>query len=309
MAVREDPPFRMKTGPKSLTPDVSIGMPVYNGERFLERAIASLLAQTYIDFELIISDNGSTDQTSALCVKYAGLDARIKYIRHPENKGGRENLLFVLQKASGEYFMWAASDDEWDKDFIKTLYEGITAGKNRVAAFCPYRFIDEAGSPIGPVRSFDYSGSRLIRLYKFIWHYDDGFTYGLYKRDVVKDTVFPAWWGINAKTNNKNAYPMLFRVLASGDFAWGGASPLWFNRLHDYRQYQPGLDTRNLLLKYYAFCLKEVNILYESLRSIYAGSRSFLLVFLCLPGLVLRCLYDCGPFVLKKLFMNAIKII
>jgi glycosyltransferase involved in cell wall biosynthesis len=92
-------------------PKVSIGLAVYNGEQYLEQAVDSLLAQTFTDFELIISDNASTDRTPEICQKYAAQDPRVRYHRNATNIGGanNENLTFKLSK--GEYFRWAAHDD------------------------------------------------------------------------------------------------------------------------------------------------------------------------------------------------------
>jgi len=103
----------------SNSPKVSIGMPVYNGEAFIREALDSLLAQTFTDFELIISDNASTDGTEAICREYAAKDARIRYVRQAENRGGIPNFQFVLDEAVGEYFMWAAADDVWLPNFIQ----------------------------------------------------------------------------------------------------------------------------------------------------------------------------------------------
>jgi glycosyltransferase involved in cell wall biosynthesis len=101
------------------TPKVSIGMPVYNGNPFIREALDSLLSQTFTDFELIISDNASTDATEAICREYASKDARIRYVRQPENRGASLNFKFVLDEAVGEYFMWAAADDVWSTQFVE----------------------------------------------------------------------------------------------------------------------------------------------------------------------------------------------
>ena len=299
--------MNMTTSPKDPIPKVSIGMPVYNGGRFIHRAITLLLEQTFTDFELIISDNASTDETSSICMKYVSMDKRVKYFRQTENMGAKNNFLFVCQKASGEYFMWAAADDEWDKDFIKILYKAITRDKNNVAAFCPYTFIDEGGQFVGNIRSFDYSGGLLKRLYKFIWYYDDIFFHSLFKIDIIKNIKFPTWWGINSNTYNNIAYQPLFYILSLGNFVFVGSSPLFFKRLHNYKQYQAGFYSKNIILRYYAFCLRAVNTLFVSIKSIYLGSGSALVTVACLPGLVIRCIYDCGPFVLKKLLIDATK--
>lgn len=108
-------------------PLVSIGLPVCNGALTLGRALDSLLAQTYSNLELIISDNSSTDDTSGICHAYAKRDNRVRYIRQSENIGVERNFLFVAQKAQGEYFMWAADDDQWDKEFAATLVRGLEA--------------------------------------------------------------------------------------------------------------------------------------------------------------------------------------
>src|ERR1700690_2651657 len=92
-------------------PRVSIGLPVYNGEKYLAAAIDSLLAQTYADFELIISDNASTDRTAKICQEYAELDRRIRYYRQPKNCGIAGNFTRTLELARGEFFQWHAHDD------------------------------------------------------------------------------------------------------------------------------------------------------------------------------------------------------
>jgi len=92
-------------------PKVSIGLPVYNGEKFIKKKIESLLNQTFGDFELIISDNGSTDQTAKICEEFSKSDKRIHLFHQNENIGIHQNFDFVLQKACSKYFMWAAADD------------------------------------------------------------------------------------------------------------------------------------------------------------------------------------------------------
>lgn len=100
-------------------PRVSIGMPVFNGEKYIRDALDSLLNQTFSDFELIISDNASTDSTEEICCEYASRDSRISYFRQTENNGAITNFQFVLDQARGEFFMWAAYDDLWSSDFLK----------------------------------------------------------------------------------------------------------------------------------------------------------------------------------------------
>ena len=92
-------------------PKVSIGLPVYNGEAHLRQALDSILAQTFTDFELIISDNASSDGTQEICLEYANRDPRIRYVRANENIGAARNFNRVLELARGTYWRWAAHDD------------------------------------------------------------------------------------------------------------------------------------------------------------------------------------------------------
>ena len=100
---------------------ISIGLPVYNGEKFIHKSIESILSQTLHNFELIISDNASTDKTSLICKEFASKDNRIRYFRHERNMGVFWNFNFVLEKAKNDYFIWAAVDDIWSKEFLGKL--------------------------------------------------------------------------------------------------------------------------------------------------------------------------------------------
>lgn len=125
---------------------VSIGLPVYNGELFLKKAIESILNQTYSNFELIISDNDSTDSTQKICQEYVKNDKRIQYIRQKKNIGAFSNFYFVLTKAKSKYFMWAAVDDYWDIDFIQKNLDVLESNTNIVCSISridTYGFSDE----------------------------------------------------------------------------------------------------------------------------------------------------------------------
>lgn len=121
------------------TPKVSIGVPVYNAERYLRTALDSLLAQTYADFELLISDNASTDATEAIYREYATRDARIRYSRQPVNKGAAFNFNAVMRMATGEYFMWAAADDLRDPDFLRLAVAVLDSDPSCGLVFSDYR--------------------------------------------------------------------------------------------------------------------------------------------------------------------------
>ena len=92
-------------------PKVSIGLPVYNGEKFIQKKLDSIIEQSFTNFEIIISDNASTDSTQRICEKYVKKDNRIYYFRQKKNMGVWWNYDFVLQKARYDYFLWTAVDD------------------------------------------------------------------------------------------------------------------------------------------------------------------------------------------------------
>lgn len=108
-------------------PKVSIGLPVFNGESFLHESLDSLLGQSYEDFELIISDNASTDSTADIIASYEARDSRIRSVRQPNNIGANENFLFVLNQARAELFMWASHDDIWEENWLEVLSGCITS--------------------------------------------------------------------------------------------------------------------------------------------------------------------------------------
>jgi glycosyltransferase involved in cell wall biosynthesis len=104
---------------RSMPPLVSIGLPVYNGAGKVGAAIERLLAQSYQNFELIISDNCSTDETAKICKNYAVNDQRVKYVRQTQNIGLWKNFQFVLEQAQGKYFFWNSGDDRRSPEFIE----------------------------------------------------------------------------------------------------------------------------------------------------------------------------------------------
>jgi glycosyltransferase involved in cell wall biosynthesis len=126
-------------------PLLTIGLPVYNGERFLGKALDSLLGQTFRDFELIISDNASTDATERICRAYAAKDARITYHRNAENRGAGWNVRRVYSLARGKYFKWAAHDDFCEPVFLERCVEALERDPSVVVAQSKVLVIDENG--------------------------------------------------------------------------------------------------------------------------------------------------------------------
>jgi glycosyltransferase involved in cell wall biosynthesis len=120
-------------------------MPVYNGEKYIAQALDSFLRQTYTDFELIISDNASTDSTEAICRDYAGRDPRIRYERLEKNVGLYPNFDRVFTSARGEYFKWAAHDDVCAETFLEACVAALDADPCIVLSYCEMQPIGESG--------------------------------------------------------------------------------------------------------------------------------------------------------------------
>ena len=168
-------------------PKVSIGMPVFNGEKTLGQAIDSILKQTVVDFDLIISDNASSDRTQTICNEYALLDNRIRYFRQNQNIGASANFCFVLNQAKSEYFMWAACDDNRSIDFIEENLYFLENHPEYIASTSPVRFENSefneyrmGDSPLsGPV------SQRLIGFFS-TWHANGRF-YSLIRKEPLSE--------------------------------------------------------------------------------------------------------------------------
>jgi glycosyltransferase involved in cell wall biosynthesis len=127
---------------------VTIGMPVWNGEKFLREAIESILAQTYGDFELVISDNASTDCTEEICQAYVKRDARTRYVRQERNIGATLNHKEVFLRSSGKYFKFAAHDDVLAPEFIEECVRVLDDDETLVLCSPATVLINEDGSPV-----------------------------------------------------------------------------------------------------------------------------------------------------------------
>ncbi len=177
-------------------PRITIGMPVYNGERFIVEALDSILAQTYRDFELVISDNGSTDATEEICKRYAARDPRIRYSRQTTNQGASWNYNHVVDLATGEFFKWAAHDDLITPDYLEKCIMVLDRDPGVVLCCTDDQDIDETGVHVDARRHSHISGSqrgsseqpsqRFRRLIRD--DYDCEQVFGIYRLDTLRKT-------------------------------------------------------------------------------------------------------------------------
>lgn len=175
----------------SPTPKVSIGLPVYNGEKYLEGCIRNLLAQTLANFELVISDNCSTDRTQAICEAAVASDPRVKYHRADANKGATWNFNRVVELAKAPYFKWAAYDDLISAGFLEACVRSLDADPSIVIAYGITTLIDGEGAETEtkPDRIKITAGAPSARLREYL--YKVGLTnaiYGVMRTETMRRT-------------------------------------------------------------------------------------------------------------------------
>src|SRR5215831_14010137 len=177
---------------KALFPKVSLGLPVYNGERYLPNTLTRLLQQDYSDFELIICDNASADRTQEICLSFAAKDRRVRYVRNEKNLGlaANHNRTFLLSR--GQYFKWVSHDDDFPAHMLSGLVSAMESSPPTVSvvySFCEY--IDESGN----VECIDSDGvdkddpwphRRFSHLVREIHMYNC--PYGLIRSEILRKT-------------------------------------------------------------------------------------------------------------------------
>jgi glycosyltransferase involved in cell wall biosynthesis len=175
----------------SAAPRLSIGLPVYNGETYVGGSIEALLGQGYTDFELIISDNASTDGTGDICRRYEKEDSRVRYFRQPRNIGLAPNHNFVVHRATGSLFKWAANDDLYARDLVARCVEALDEHPDAVLAHSWTAKIDTSGTVTAayeyPMTTSSASAPERFRSVLFDSGGDDD--YGVIRIDVLRRTA------------------------------------------------------------------------------------------------------------------------
>jgi glycosyltransferase involved in cell wall biosynthesis len=201
-------------------------MPVYNGERFVAQAVESILSQTFRDFELIISDNASTDATERICREYAERDSRIRYYRSEQNRGAAWNHDRVVELARGEYFKWQSHDDYCDPTFIEKCLAGIRGDPSVVLCYPRFVRVDEQGRWLG-VKSSRVVGDAEphMRHRSLIYRRDScEEVYGIARTAVVRKTS-----PVGPYSNSDDTF--LAELILQGRFR-EVPEPLFFYRIH-----------------------------------------------------------------------------
>lgn len=222
----------------TVVPRLTLGLPAYNGEHFLAEALDALLAQTYTDFELIVSDNGSTDRTGEIVRRYAAADPRVRYVHHPFNRGSSFNHNFVIDQAHGEFFKWVSDDDLYAPDLVRRCMEALDRRPEISLAHAWTAFIDDQGRVTDKI---DYALTTdvpdPVERFRSVLHTQGGDDiYGVIRMSVLRsvapfgsyhwaDRVFVAELALHGPFHNEPEF-------------------LYFRRDHPDRTTRVGLDVR-----------------------------------------------------------------
>ncbi len=228
-----------------MPPSVSIGLPVFNGEEFLDETIGSIAAQTYADFELVICDNASTDSTPDIIDKWVERDARIRSIRSTENVGANRNYNRAFRHSTGSLFKWAAHDDLLAETYLEQCVDVLAARPEVVLVHSEAELIDRTGQPLLRMRHVSLDGDGYVeglpdpavyyehlaspdpvrRFAGSLRHLTYAFPiFGLIRRDALFGTrLFRDFYGADKV--------LLAELALAGPFALVD-EPLWLRRCH-----------------------------------------------------------------------------
>lgn len=173
---------------------VAIGMPIYNGEKYVSAAIKSLLQQTYSNLQIYICDDGSSDATVEICRELAAKDSRITIFENQERQGGARNFNCVFNKTKSKYFMWAAQDDIYAENYIEECLGQLKQSPNAVMCVSEIKFIDEKNRVLmhggyGRYRNLNTKGMKVAdRVYELARRMGWYALYGIIDADVLRKT-------------------------------------------------------------------------------------------------------------------------
>lgn len=264
---------------------VSIGLPVYNGERYLQKALDSILSQTYKDFELIISDNASEDRTREICLSYAREDERISYYRNKTNLGAAYNYNRVFELSTGEYYKWISHDDLHAPEYLDRCVDILDKYPDVVLCYHKTTIINDRGEKI-----YDHEDGLNLRsslphkrLHQF-FHKPPGCNpvFGLMRANVLGETRLIGPY-------ESSDYNLLVEMCLRGQF-WEVPERLFFRRSHSQmfrrstkvnRDFAVWFDTNYSGTN--AFPI--LKLIFELIKSIINAQMNRYEIFLCLVEL------------------------
>ena len=267
-------------------PLVSIGMPVYNEERFIKQALDCLLSQSFEDFELIISDNASTDHTGDICLEYAAKDRRIRYYRAETNLGSIVNANRTFELSNAEYFFWASGHDLRHETFIARCVEILDHDASVVLCYPKARWLESDGQ-LGKVIPGHVDTRGLDRVSRFntvLWGLGYGYPiYGMIRSNALKRTGF-------ARNTVGPDIVLLAELALLGAFAQVPEPLLYMRRLSDFgswdhylaKSFGPGREMRSAWYLYSKWIYEHLRVVARHTRSPRLKAVFMLSVILCM---------------------------
>lgn len=235
---------------ESNLPLVTVGIPTFNRPEGLQRTLDSILAQTYSNLQVIISDNCSTDATVLpILEKYAALDKRVQFTVQKENLSIVPNFQYLLNKAQGEYFMWAADDDNWDKNFIEVCVQGMEEDKEVALCMTDLQIVGMDGEArLSKLNRGFMQDNLFARNFNFVKSTAENkyFFCGLYRTSMVKNIPFNNNWG--------GDHMFIYETLSKGKFLYlKGRSCFYYFRGGSSTNMERVRKAFNIKNKYYFF--------------------------------------------------------
>jgi glycosyltransferase involved in cell wall biosynthesis len=227
-------------------PLVTIGIPTYNRPQLLARALAAVAKQDYPNIEVLVADNATPGaETGRVVDAYRRALRRLTYVKHERGIGPRDNFMYLLQAATGRYFMWLADDDEITANYVSSLVALLESDATAASAMGHWRLMqNEQDGRLMPTSSYP-ERSALARALRFIWRSDDAFFYALHRTDVLRQASFRGYWWPNRAALLNWAYVYLLDVVLRGRVLIARDPSVQFIN-HDYTQKSYATTGRSL---------------------------------------------------------------
>ncbi len=255
------------------TPRLTIGLPVYNGARFIDRAIASIRAQTMGAFELIIADNASTDETVAICERHAAEDERIRVVGSHGNRGAAWNFNRIVPMARAQYFKWAAHDDMLEPEFFERCLSVLDHEPDVVICYPKGIDVDTGGRPLAAIDSMPYAqGSDPVARVRELLRFDTSCieSFGIVRTEVLRRTDLIGPYTSSDRT-------LLLQLAIRGAFREVD-DRLLLRRQHDHRSVRADARARNVWFdtsRADTFTFPQWRLFAEYYRSVLRSSAGF----------------------------------
>lgn len=283
-------------------PKVSIGLPVYNGDKYLKEVIESILHQTFQDFELIISDNCSTDKTRDICKWYADKDTRIRYYGHDVNRGAAWNYNYVFKRSRGRLFRWSACDDLFAPDNLRRCVQVMDLHPDVILCYPKTINIDENGKKLEAYQdNLDLSSpNRCERFDQYLFRpsYRVNVLFGLIRREVLSKTCLIGNY-------NSSDEVLLAELALLGKF-YEIPEALFFRRYHKGMSLSANADAKKIAIWFdpskrkLRFVLPILNRYFYTMKSIIAFRMSPLEKMSCLIK-IFRKIWWSKTYIIKEM--------